>query len=716
LDGQDLNALFAGLDEPPITIQFPEVRTDISTEVTQTLENLASTFNEIALMDFVTETGIDITDTMSKIVDGIKENKGNIIAGRMISESMYPKIPKGLVVPIETRLEGISYEVGEMVLYQKGSDLIVHCIADIFIYQGKTHYVMEGINRETNPFVDRSPIAEDQIIGLVIDSSKESMDLLRFLSERGIISQYDVLGMPDEFDKALRKLSNIDGQEFTQSVKFFIAENEKAITQHLQLNPQLEHILRGGEKLYGSNAIKDNGEFRKYGGEIPDAYLAAILDISVDSFQGWLKGKNRPVVNTLIDIHRGLINNFGSLNLKIDGKNIKMHEYLFEIAVDIKTEIIVRQLKSVLVDGEVENKPYTSSELINYFGRQNTAPDNIQAEIFELLKNSKTGNDLDSLLGTDNLFQQLLGEYKTSHKKKKIAKVLYYLSFGTSQTNYQKIKDKVKSDGIMKLLTTHFEFLDMILRKDIINDDALNIHTDIYVDMECLDKEHSIVQRVTYIGKSHYGCPKCNNYKNEKISTAMVYELFEEARKNGNIIDFKFKTQETYHNIFGKQTVDNLQHPDAPNFDKSWHSYLWTCDICLEFTIDTSIGPKKYTLGVESDGLQHQDSEDGYNQWRRLNRRGPDSPKNRDDWKRFRINVDRYKNSLFLNDPNKFLIRIPTYAGQGSVGNRMFFIIWCFSRLTGESLGVHYSDFDHIDESTWLAMFDTIDKRINKKP
>lgn len=77
-----------------------------------------------------------------------------------------------------------------------------------------------------------------------------------------------------------------------------------------------------------------------------------------------------------------------------------------------------------------------------------------------------------------------------------------------------------------------------------------------------------------------------------------------------------------------------------------------------------------------------------------------------------RINVDKYKNLLFDKALDKFLIRIPTNTGQGTVKNRMQFLIWCFRRKTRIHFGIDKSKFDNVSKENWLKKYEIL---INKK-
>lgn len=357
------------------------------------------------------------------------------------------------------------------------------------------------------------------------------------------------------------------------------------------------------------------------------------------------------------------------------------------------------------------------TEYRSYFGRDDLIQ-NVKNQILKFFK-INDGKEIDKILKTQKegikgrgLFELLLKKYNTKEKKQELVEVLYYLCFGESNTNYYHIKNKLKEDNLANLKSTQYEFIELIIKKDIINKIGLTIGNDIRLQIECLEKGHVHDVNINNLlsGTDHYGCPACNNWKNEKITTAMVHEIFNRAKKIGNICSSKIYTKFHYYKIFGKEKIKTL----VPiKFSDNWHSDKWTIDIYIIFDVlkneNEDFITKTFYLGVESDGNQHQFSNNGYETWLKLNKRKKNRKSYR-EWINLRINVDKYKNFLFKGVNKKFLIRIPTYSGQGKIENRIKFLIWCFNRITGMDLGINAEIIDNNNKEIWLEKYEILEK------
>ena len=594
--------------------------------------------------------------------------------------------------------------------------------------------------------------------------------------EEGIIPKYDVLGMPEEINKKISELAHLDGQEFIQHIRHIINSYEQTIVEYIlnkfesgvsknykgnnyweiladYITPKVgsfgyriyrymqEHPDASNQDLYElfpsahpktvSRYRRQyiNGELklqfrRNNDNQISAGFYSLLLDIHSTTFSRWKTGKFNPRINNIFDLFNHLDEFFGDLKLKDDdqvlgslilGTNPNL---LIELA---KSKIIKDHIKNVLLKGT--RKRNWRNEYRKYFGRDDDIYKNIRLEILHVLdleNKENTGEQVDIMLGTESegqngkgLFELLLAEYDTDRERANLVELLYYLAFGSASTNYQDLVKIAKDFGIVMLITTHFEFLKMVMEEVILGDKTIGLLT---INVECLEKGHPNSFFIKSLLDNAYGCKKCNNWKQEKITAAMTYDVFSDALKNNKVVSFEIYTQYLYKDIFALETIKTS---GKNKYQKNWRPWRWTIDVYIGFTImekndEGKLVEKTYYLGLESDGQQHQNSRKGYEFWLSLKRR-TDTPENFRDWLKNQIKKDGYKDGLFEIVSNKYLIRMPTYAGQGRVENRIAFILWCFSRLTGIDLGVDYTRYNTIGEDIWLQKYEILDNLLNQK-
>ncbi|TFF90048.1 MAG: signal peptidase I, partial [Promethearchaeota archaeon] len=409
---------------------------------------LASKFNEISLINFATELDIEKSALVSIFRDEIKSGTERVKGAHMLTESMYPLIQLGWVIPVDHDFTGQGYSRGDIIVVQKEGMPIpyAHIIIEKFEnLEGKHVYITKGIN---NPLPDSGTIDDTDIIGKVMDVSRNAIKLMMHLTERGIIPKYDVLGMPSGFGDAdgfniyFSEFSYIDGQDYAKSVEQKIIDYESEIVRFLmEHKTDFKDKSRYSDELYNSIVYEikfENGEdvsiigFERYNGHIKDVVIAALLGIYRETYSLWLKNYKNPYEATFLKIYKHLKDHFWDLTLtKYD---IELSELLLpnfmKVRQSKRTELVLRHLSATFVHG----KRFFNwrDGYRKYFGYDMSVfYKNIKQEIFRLLITS-TGIEIDRTIGTsrEKLFEKLLNDYSTYAEKKKLADNLYYLCFG----------------------------------------------------------------------------------------------------------------------------------------------------------------------------------------------------------------------------------------------------------------------------------------------
>lgn len=82
---------------------------------------------------------------------------------------MDPLITPGSKIPVKLMPLGTQYAVDDIIVFNRDGTNIIHRIEYSFESNGRTYYVTEGINPETNQYVDDSLVSEEDIIGIEND-------------------------------------------------------------------------------------------------------------------------------------------------------------------------------------------------------------------------------------------------------------------------------------------------------------------------------------------------------------------------------------------------------------------------------------------------------------------------------------------------------------------------------------------------------------------
>ncbi len=127
----------------------------------------------------------------------------NIIIGEMKSSSMAPLIMPGQKIAVVQMPLFTQYKANDIIAFDRDGKNIVHRVEYSFESNGKTYYVTEGINPETNEYVDEMIVPEEDVIGLV-DLSEEAFARVQELYQLGKTPTVDVYGKPTK--KSVQKV------------------------------------------------------------------------------------------------------------------------------------------------------------------------------------------------------------------------------------------------------------------------------------------------------------------------------------------------------------------------------------------------------------------------------------------------------------------------------------------------------------------------------
>ena len=126
-----------------------------------------------------------------------EKTEQNYVRLKVLSESMsgIPGLQSGADVPLRLMPEGTQYKKGDIIVFYRGEIKIVHRVEYVYTSNGETFYVTEGVNPETNPLVDDSPVAGEDIIGIV-DLSVEAFIAIEEMLKNRFVSTVTAYGMP----------------------------------------------------------------------------------------------------------------------------------------------------------------------------------------------------------------------------------------------------------------------------------------------------------------------------------------------------------------------------------------------------------------------------------------------------------------------------------------------------------------------------------------
>jgi signal peptidase I len=173
---------------------------------------------------------------------------------KVLSESMagIPELQPGAEVPMRLMSEGTQYEKGDIIVFYQNEVKIVHRVEHVYTFNGETFYVTEGVNPETNPLVDISPVSGKDIIGIV-DLSAEAFITIEEILKNRFVPFYTAYGMPSSTqEKPLKYLSYFKrAQElvnfFSKGIKPQSLTDREArlwyLRQEYKMRDMLDHSL-----------------------------------------------------------------------------------------------------------------------------------------------------------------------------------------------------------------------------------------------------------------------------------------------------------------------------------------------------------------------------------------------------------------------------------------------------------------------------------------
>ncbi len=129
-----------------------------------------------------------------------KTKRNNKIIGilKVIGKSMLGKLKPGAKVAYKIKGEGDLYEVGDIIVfYNKYGLKVVHEVVSYKDSNGERTYTTKGVN---NQDIDSDPVSGDNVIGKVVDFSKQELVGLIKMAEQGRIPYIEALGMSNEFE------------------------------------------------------------------------------------------------------------------------------------------------------------------------------------------------------------------------------------------------------------------------------------------------------------------------------------------------------------------------------------------------------------------------------------------------------------------------------------------------------------------------------------
>jgi len=121
-----------------------------------------------------------------------KENVKRLGILKVIGKSMLGKLKPGAKIAYEIKGEGEKYKKGDIIVYNLNGVNVVHEIVGYKDSNGKRTYTTKGVN---NQYIDSDPVHGDNVIGKVVDLSKQELLGLTELVERGTIPYIEGLGI-----------------------------------------------------------------------------------------------------------------------------------------------------------------------------------------------------------------------------------------------------------------------------------------------------------------------------------------------------------------------------------------------------------------------------------------------------------------------------------------------------------------------------------------
>jgi len=167
-----------------------------------------------------------------------EENQRRLGIARAIGFSMLGKLKHGAKVPFEIHILGNKYEIGEIIVFiNSDGEYVIHEIIDYEDSNGVRTYTTKGVN---NQEIDSSPVSENQLVGVVIELSKNELVTLQEMADNGKIPYIDALAEYNYAD--LEQARSIFKEEFTELYEE-IGKLDKSYVKSLLKNDLKENLF-----------------------------------------------------------------------------------------------------------------------------------------------------------------------------------------------------------------------------------------------------------------------------------------------------------------------------------------------------------------------------------------------------------------------------------------------------------------------------------------
>lgn len=139
--------------------------------------------------------------SMETYIKTLKENKRRIGVAKVRGWSMFGKIKPGSKIAYELKQEGEEYEIGDIIAYYLDGVYVVHEIVGTYCDRTQElHYITKGVN---NPKMDAKHVSDHQVVGKVVDFSKQELAVLIEMAEQGRIPFIEAFALNEKKEREI---------------------------------------------------------------------------------------------------------------------------------------------------------------------------------------------------------------------------------------------------------------------------------------------------------------------------------------------------------------------------------------------------------------------------------------------------------------------------------------------------------------------------------
>lgn len=193
----------------------------------------------------------------------VKSHKKYILA-EIQSRSMDPLITPGSKVPVKIMPLGTQYAVDDIIVFDRDGINIIHRIEYSFESNGKTYYVTEGVNPETNQYVDDSLVSEEDIIGIA-DLSDDAFARVQELYELGKAPIIEAYGMTQQTETSTRQTLITEFTNLDSFLKNVVDSHKNKIHETLEKKNREDFSLTTKSSIELLEIYSNRGEHMYYG-------------------------------------------------------------------------------------------------------------------------------------------------------------------------------------------------------------------------------------------------------------------------------------------------------------------------------------------------------------------------------------------------------------------------------------------------------------------